>query len=118
VRSYRLLKFGQIELMRPREYPLSDFRPFSSRMPPFGSKDPVPRIADRSLLHVLSSAQVKSRPTELYLGAFTKDKQMVFWASCDTNVYEEDLVEGWLGEFKAAAEWYLGGGVQQQQPKL
>lgn len=62
---------------------------------------------------ISSSTQVKSRPTDLYLGSAIRDKQVFFWISWDENLYEESVIQEWLDEFEAAAEWYLGSEVAQ-----
>ena len=108
--------------MRPSDYPVSASHPLSaaSNLPkPASQSSPsdleiLPSASvsippqDWSIRIISSSSRLRCRPTELYLGSSTKDKQLGFWVSWDENVYEESVVREWLSECQAAAEWYLG----------
>lgn len=111
--------------MRSLDYPLPQNHPFSSRftgpntlkiqalpsdLEVIPSSMPKPKApADAYSIHIVDSAsRLRCRPAELYLGSSMKNRQLFFWVSFDANVYEEVMVQEWLGEFKAVAEFYLG----------
>jgi hypothetical protein len=58
--------------------------------------------------------QARCRPAQLYLGSWTIADQLHLNTFHDANVYDDDMVQQWLGEVKAAVEWYLGGSEQEE----
>lgn len=51
---------------------------------------------------------LRCRPTELYLGAVTSHGQLELFAHYDANVFEEEVVQEWVEEVRAATVHYLG----------
>ncbi|KAF8910994.1 hypothetical protein CPB84DRAFT_1763081 [Gymnopilus junonius] len=86
---------GNMDLWLPRKYPL------------LGQKE----NNDPLVLLKSSTTKLRCRPTELYLGAATRNKQLHLWTSWDGNVYEEDLVKEWLEDVKQATKFYLGRSI-------
>jgi len=98
---------GNIDPLRPIEYPVHPFDPLSSQ-----KYCPQPK-ADEELsteptIRVINSwERLCPRPTELYLCSVTQDKKLSVSVSWDGNTYEDSVVEEWLKEVKLAVHHYL-----------
>lgn len=127
------IKNTQMDISFPLEYPLPVTHPLSSQrplskqsakvlapelnsstpeviqqsraacdIPPLG-KGPKPILYIRT-----SETHLHPRATEFYIVSASSCGQLKLQITWDSNVFEQAVVEEWLEEFQAAAEWYLG----------
>ena len=123
----------------PLAYPLPATHPGShlanyttKALPPLeprasGPEDPqrarsinAPREASgKPILHVRTSeTHLHPRANELYLVSSTSCGQLRLQVTWDRNVFEPAVIEEWVGEIEAAAEWYLGQDTGEIKGKL
>lgn len=61
---------------------------------------------------------LRTRPAELYLGAWTTSGQLEFFTCYDGRVFDSADVVEWMGELREAVKWYLGEHRQVALSKL
>lgn len=97
----------------PPEYPLPSKHPLSSQQHPSQRSLPPKDGGEDSIRVIGATTSLLSRATDLYLSAASVHGELRFIVLSDRNVYSDELVSEWLDEIKAAAEWYLGGGISE-----
>lgn len=101
---------GNIDPLRPTEYPLLPSSPLSSyKYYYFWQMTGETRSVGEPTIRIIDSwEKLCPRPTELYLGSVTQNNKLTVYVSWDGNTYEDSIVEEWLKEVKLAIYHYLG----------
>lgn len=103
----------------PAAYPLSASHAHRAGCTPIdGGPADVLDCAQRRLCVESWRMHLRTRPAELYLGAWTKSGQLEFFTFYDGRVFDSaDIIE-WMGELREAVKWYLGEHRQVALSKL
>ncbi|KAF9792074.1 hypothetical protein BJ322DRAFT_1115390 [Thelephora terrestris] len=99
---------GNIDPLRPTEYPVLPSSPLSSQKYYPQPKTDENVLAGKPAIRVIDSwRKLCTRPAELYFGSLTQSKKLTMFVSWDGNTYEDSVVEEWLKEAKLATHHYL-----------